>query len=512
MHPRGMLLPGVAGIMAVLSGCAPLSAERAYSVQPVQTQPATRPVADSAKPTLPVLNEESTLEDYLAYAALNNAGLQAAFNRWKAALERVPQVRALPDPKFTYAYFIQEVETRVGPQQQKLRLAQTFPWFGKLQLRGDVAMEEANAARQRYEAEKLKLFYRVKDVYYEYYYLGRAIAVVRANRDLMKYLEAVARTRYKAGATGHPDVIRAQVELGKLDDQLRTLMDLREPIVARLNAALNRPVGADLPWPKAAPEEQIEATDEQILSWLRASSPELKALEYQIAKQRHAIELAKKDYFPDITLAVEYTDIGTIARKEGQGLRAPFAQRSAVRLGQGMGDALDAINVARSFLPGDRPGEAGRDAWVVSATLNVPIWYEKYRAGECEARARHLAALRSWTDRARLLSSRIKQVLYEFRDAARKIDLYKDTLIPKAKQTLKATEAAFRAGQATFLDLVDAERVLLEFELSYERALANHAQRLAELEMLVGRELPRRQEASVPEDGRTRAEAQARSR
>ncbi|MDD3605166.1 MAG: hypothetical protein PHD86_08265, partial [Kiritimatiellae bacterium] len=75
------------------------------------------------------------LRDYLAAAARNNPELEAAFNRWKAELERIPQVRALPDPRFNYAYFVEEVETRVGPQKQRLGLSQVFPWFGTLKLR-----------------------------------------------------------------------------------------------------------------------------------------------------------------------------------------------------------------------------------------------------------------------------------------------------------------------------------------------------------------------------------------
>ena len=113
-------------------------------------------------PALPVLDESAGLDRFLAYAALNNPGLEAAFNQWKAAVERVPQVRALPDPRFTYRYFIREVETRVGPQKQAFGLTQTFPWFGKLALRGDVAAEAARAAQQRYENEKLRLFYEVR--------------------------------------------------------------------------------------------------------------------------------------------------------------------------------------------------------------------------------------------------------------------------------------------------------------------------------------------------------------
>ncbi len=204
------------------------------------------------------LTEKSALADYLAYAALNNPGLEASFNRWKAAVERVPQVRSLPDPRFTYQYYIREVETRVGAMRQSFTLAQMFPWFGKLALRGDAATEAARAQQQVYEGAKLKLFYQVTDAYYEYYYLRQAIGVVEENIGLVKNAEAVARARFKVGAARHPDVIRAQVELGKLEDRLETLQDLRVPVVARLNAALNRPPAAPLPWPGDIVEQQFE--------------------------------------------------------------------------------------------------------------------------------------------------------------------------------------------------------------------------------------------------------------
>ena len=163
---------------------------------------------DSTTLSLPALNEASPISDYLEYAALNNPGLEAAFNSWKAALEKVPQVRALPDPRFTYAYFVREVETRAGPQRHKFGLAQMFPWFGKLDLKGDVALEAANAVRQQYEAAKLKLFFEVKDAYYEYYYLARAISVTEEHMQLVSYMESVARTGYRAGAVPYGSVIK----------------------------------------------------------------------------------------------------------------------------------------------------------------------------------------------------------------------------------------------------------------------------------------------------------------
>lgn len=397
--------------------------------------------------------ENATIDDYLAYAAIHNPGLEAMFDHWKAALERIPQVRSLPDPRFNYRYFIENVETRVGPQRQSFGLSQVFPWFGKLDLRGGVAVEAARAAQSRYEAEKLNLFFKVKKTYYEYYYLARAIAVVRENLELVKYLEEVARTRFKVAEGGHPDVIRAQVELGKLDDRRRTLEDLRGPMVARLNVLLNRPTQAPLPWPKRIAEEPVAVDDQQLFDWLGKHNPQLAALQHQIAQQRERIRLARKDYYPDLTVGVAYIDTG--------GAIAPGVP------------------------------DSGNDPISAGISINLPLWHEKYDAGVREGLARFGAATKERVDRTNMLKADLKTAIYYFHDAKRKINLYRDTLVPKAKQSIKATEAAFRGGTAGFTDLIDAERVLLEFQLAFERALTDRGNRLAEIEMLVGRELTR---------------------
>ena len=402
-------------------------------------------------PRLPELNESSGLSDYLEYAALNNPGLEAAFNRWRAALERVPQVKAMPDPRFTYLYYIQEVETRVGPQEQGFGIAQTFPWFGKLELRGDVAGEMANAARKRYDAAKLKLFFEVKDAYYEYYYLTKSVAVTKENIALIKHLESVARSRYKAAIAAHPDVIRAQVEMGKLEDRYQTLLDLRQPVVARLNAALNRPVEVDIPRPNDISIEDVNAVDKDLIAELAAENPELKALDFEMDSKRRAIDLAKKDYHPDINLGLNFID----------------TDRSSV----------------------GSPSGNGKDPVIAMVSLNLPIWREKYDAGVREAKARYFAARQDRAEKTNSLSSQLKLALYRFRDAERKIDLYGNALLPKAQESLKVTESSFRAANGSFTDLIDAQRVLLEFALAYERALADYAQGLAKVEMLVGRDI-----------------------
>ena len=400
---------------------------------------------------LPVLDEESSLPDYLQYAALNNAGLEAAFKRWKAALERVPQVKSLPDPRFNYTYFIEEVETRVGPQRQKFGLMQMLPWFGKLRLRGDGASEAAAATGQVYEKTKLHLFYRVKAAYHEYWYLAQAVAVTKEHLKLVTNLEAVARTRFKAGAAPNSAVIQAQVELGKLDDRLRTLEALRVPIVARLNAALNRPTHLPLPWPRSLPEFAASFTDEQALQWLAEGNPDLRRLDNLVAKEEVGIKLARQNYYPDITLGVDYVDTD------------------------------DALN------PG--MADSGKDPVMAMVSVNLPIWYGKYRAAEREAGLRKAAAEEDRDDTGKRLEADLQLALYHFRDAERKIDLYGDTLVPKAEQSLKVARQGFEAGSTSFISLIDAQRLLLEFQLAHQRAQSDRGRRLAEIEMLAGREI-----------------------
>ncbi len=434
-----------------MSGCGRQAAEPPLSGASSDYRGLVSPTEGLSVRELPSLDEKSQLPDYLAYAALNNPGLEAAFNRWKASLERVPQVRALPDPRFTYRYFIEQVETRVGAQRQAFELAQTFPWFGKLKLRGYAAFEASEAERQRYKGQRLKLFREVKDAYYEYYYLWRGISVVAENLQLVQNIERVLRTRYKVAAATHPEVIRAQVELGKLDDQLRALKDLREPMVARLNATLNRAPGAPLPWPKAIQGIDVSVTDGELLAWLAQTNPEIRALDSEAARWEHVIKLAEKEYFPDVTVGLGYIDTA-------------------------------------NSTSGRHPSDDGNDPIIAMVSVNLPIWRDKLSAGVREARYRHLAAVRRKLDVTNTLSVTLKLAAYGFRDANRKIELYRDALLPKAKESLKATDASFRAGKASFTDLIDAQRILLEFELAYERALANKAQRLAELERLTGQD------------------------
>jgi cobalt-zinc-cadmium efflux system outer membrane protein len=392
------------------------------------------------------------LSGYLNQAALHNPELESAFYRWKSALEKIPQVKALPDPRFTFAYYIENIETRVGPQEARLALFQTFPWFGVLDLREDVAAQEADAAKAQYDALKVKIFYDVKNVFYEYAYLAQAIQITREDIELLKYFERVARARYSSGAVPYADVVKTQIQLGRIEDRLKTLQDLRKPLMAKLAASTNLPPDTEFPLPPAVPVMLLSMTDEELFKGLPEHSPQVKRFEYLEAREKAGIELARKEFYPDVTFGVE--DIIT-------------------------GPAL---------VPSTP--DSGKDALIASVTINIPFWWEKRRAAVREGRAKLNSTSKGAEALKRSLHSDMELALYKYRDAQRKIDLYRNTLIPKAEEALGVTLQAFQGGTRSSLDLIDAEKTLLEFELSFIRALADQAQRVAEMEWLLGKEIP----------------------
>jgi outer membrane protein TolC len=406
---------------------------------------AHRPVAERpAPPTLPTLTETSDLSDYLTYASLNNPGLEAAFHRWQAAEQQVTLMQALPDPQLKYRYFTPKMGAGADMAlRQSLGVEQTIPWPGKLITGSQMAQQEAAAEFQRFQAERVKLFGEVKQAYYEYYYLGRSIAVTEENGRLLEYLVGVARARTATGSSD-VDVLRAQVELGKLQNDLATLRDMRSARAAGLNAAMNRPVDAPLPIPQRVEAAAPTLEERRLLDRLVADNPQLRAMNSEIAARDRGVNLAAQGYLPDFMAGVEWMDM----------------------------------------VPSD--SGSAKDTWAITAGISLPIWWNKNAAAVRQAHALLRAAQLDKTQTSNRLQSDLKIAAYEYRDADRRVALYRDTLLPQSLQALKSIQASYRSGASSFTDLIDSQRTLLEFQLNYERSIADRQQRLAELEMLVG--------------------------
>jgi len=393
-----------------------------------------------------------TLQEYLRHASLNNAELKAKFEVWKASVEQIPQAKSLPDPKFTYGYFLEEVETRVGPQRQKFEIMQIFPWFGVIEARTDEAAANARAAYKRYEAKKLELFEQVKYAFYEYSYLARAIEITKQNLELVTHFEEIALSRYTTAITPHPDIIRVQIELAVLEDRLASLKELRPAITTKLNSILNREASRNLPWPKSPEYQQVSIDFSQLYAMIVKNNPDLQALDYEVEAARNSEKLAEKKSYPQLGIGVSYIDTA-------------HARASGV-------------------------DDSGKDPVIGMVSLTLPVWTDNYKAARRQAQAKLNQKIYEKTQTENTFAAEARQLLYDFEDSNRKLTLFRDVIIPKAKEMVTASESAYQAGSIDFLSLIDAQRLLLKYELFYQRSLAESAQKLAKIEMLAGTQLP----------------------
>ena len=393
-------------------------------------------------------NSFLTLKDYLRYAETHNAGLKSKQQQWIAAVEEVPQAKALPDPQIQYGYYARQSDMQMN---EMVGVMQMFPWFGKIDARTDVATKNAAAAQQTYQTARLTLFREVKEGFYEFAYLAKAVEIAIENLELLRHFEEVARTKYTAAEAGQPDVIRAQVELAKMEYVLRSLEQLRKPTVSKLNKALTLPEDTNLPWPNpGAPGEDFNAAEldyEYLVNVLRQKNPELAGLNFETMAAKSRIELAKKNFYPDIGVGVEWTEF----------------ERSG--------------------------GMSGRDSVALVFAINLPLWRDSYAASQRQAQALAAGIEQEKIDTENTLLAKAAQSYYDYNDSIRRIRLFRDTLIPKGEELLQASETAYKAGTIDFLSLIDSQRLLLDYYLSYQRALADNRQKLAELEMLAGAEL-----------------------
>lgn len=409
------------------------------------------PVAGAGDPAAVEVGADSSLADLISFAEQNSPDLRSARHLKQAADERIQQARGLPDPRLQVSVAAVPIETRLGPQQGKISFDQTIPGRGKRGQREAVASAEAETAQTEYELRRRELGFLVADAYYELYLLSRSIEITRDNRDILIYVEQVVRKAYEIGNAPYADLIRSQVEIGKLENDLRSLSHQRRTAEAHLNTLLHRDVDAPLPAPAVTDEPLTLRSADQLRDVVVDEAPEARVLDSRLVSESERVRLAEIEDRLDWNLSLSYVPIGTAA------------------------------------IP-DLP-DSGRDAVLAGVSIRLPVWGKKYRAAERESREREASIREARSEVGDRLSDRLERLLYRFENADREIRLYRDTLIPKSEQSLEASQAGLRTASVGVLDLVDTTRVLLQFQLAYERAVTERARATAELRYLFGEEV-----------------------
>ena len=396
---------------------------------------------------------ELSVEAFTDQVLARNPTLAQMVATWQAASARYPQVTSLDDPMFG----VKTAPGAWGSNQVNggymLDIAQKYPWPGKLALRGNNAQAEANAAGRDVDDIRLQLIESARNAFYEYYLVGRALAVNDEALRLLNSFKQDATAQYKAGKAPQTDINRADVEIGRERERQVTLERMREVAVARINTLMHLPTSAPLPPP---PKELQLAGGLPEVQSLQAAAlarrPDLQALADRIAAEQATLALALKDYYPDVEVMAGY-------------------------------DTLWQEKALQPF---------------VGLRTNLPVRLTKRSGAVAEAQARvaqRRAELARLTDQANF---QVLDAYARVRESERVVRLFEKEILPAADRNVKSARTAYTAGQIPFLTLIDALRNEVDLKDRYYEALSDYFRWRAALERAVGAPVPPTQPAPGP--------------
>jgi outer membrane protein, heavy metal efflux system len=420
-------------ISLLASGCRgiPTQSERQARSSLQEVSKAYRPGERQA--SLPTLSTNATLGTLLEYAMLNDPRVEAAYYDYAAAVERITTERSLPDPRLTLELDIQDVIMTIMPG-----LMTDVPWVRKLRIRADEASAESQARYFAFEAAVLQAAYDVKRPYYQLHFLNDRIRINQETLVLLGELEQNAQVQAQSGRATLQDVLRAQIEQERLRTEIENLEDSRNTLLAQLKAALGLTAAdPEPPVPHGFEPTSLQLTSEQLLASALERNPRLKQMEAEVRVAETGIRLAHQSTLPDFNFGIE-ADV-----------------------------------------------KASPAMWRPSMGVTLPIWRDKIAAEIAAAQARKSAA------RARLNAEQIQLAVefadktFMYREASRNLGLLTGSLLPKARQSFEIAHAAYSAGRTDFINLLDAERSLLEFQLAEVEARTRRELALTELSLLI---------------------------
>jgi outer membrane protein TolC len=358
--------------------------------------------------------------------------------------QRTPQVKALPDPTATLTWFVMPPQTRVGPQRAAVNLTQKLPWFGTLKLDEQATLWDAVASRATLEAAKIKVLTEARTDYHELQFLQVESRVVEEDRATLEHYAELALARYASGVGLDQAVIKIQAEITRTETRLLNLAARRATVVARLNALRDRPQATPVVVAESG-RRQTEALD---LGELRRRAldgrPEIAAADAMVEAAASRVESSKKSYSPRVVV--------------------------------GLNDEAGRLNP---------PENNGQDILGLSGGVSVPLWRSSLEAGVEEGVQNQLAAEEGRREATAAIDGELGDLVHRLPLLAEQVSLYDDVLIVQASQSLRSAESAYASGIANALDLLDAERVLLQVRIAAARVRSDLDVAFARLEGVI---------------------------
>lgn len=403
----------------------------------------------------------STLPAMVEYAYQHNPAIEAARQGWRAAVQRVRVVTALPDPELSYRYLTDTVGSRTDPRNIEIIITQAVPFPGKLGKDGAAAAADVRIARLEFDRVVRDTVVQVRESFHELQYIREARRIADGNLTILSQLEALTASAYAARQATFVDVSKALSQKSQLQYDILLLQELEETEIARLNALLNR--GADTAIGPLA-QEPLRPVDIKIDDL------------YRLAEENRE-EIGQ--------------DAARVEKAEAQADRALLGYLPDFKIGLFMEDVAQSATA-------EEPNP-DNDAFGIVAGLSIPLWIDKNQGRLKEARAEVKKARAERQSTVNDTRSEIRSTYFRLRNAERLVQLYEASLLPQAATAMETAESWYRAGQGSLTDFVETQGVWYAFQLALARARADHGRTLARLEQLVGRSLdPQAMPQAIP--------------
>lgn len=393
------------------------------------------------------------LTQLVATALAENPELKASEARWKMFSNRIEQARSFEDPmlmlKIQNGIVRAPLDFGREPMTSRvIGISQQLPFWGKRALKGQIAEKEAESYKWNLEERKLELVRMVKETYYQVYYIDRSLAIVKRSVRLLDDFITLADTRYAVGQGPQQDVFKARVERSRLLEASITLAQQRVSVTAALNELLARPAATPVGTIDDVALQPVSLNAEQLFALAEENQPLLKSSRALIEKANAGLDLAKKEFFPDVAISLEYM------------------QR-------------DPVN-----------GSDGLDMYTLGLTFNLPVQRTRRQAAVAESSAEIRMASEELRSQEYRIRTGIADFLTRMEQRRQLAELYRSGIIPQARQSLESAVIGYRVGTVDFLALLNSMVTLFSYEREYHDSLADYQVNRVRLEALVGKTLP----------------------
>ena len=389
--------------------------------------------------------EGLSLKDLIEEALRNNPELGASQAGVQAAGHKIPQAGSLPDPMVMVGYQNEGYNTyNLGDSpdaQWMVSVSQMFPFYGKRELKAEMAGRDAESVKNGYRTLRLKTITKVKELYNDLFLAYKNQDLLQDKGGLLRQVEEAALARYASGMAPQQEVVMAQTEKYMLLERQEMADQKIQATEGMLNAAVGRDVRSPLGRPvEVSPTPYLLSLDD-LLRLAKDHSTELKARAQMVQGTEAKIKMAQKEYYPDFTLG------------------ANLFKRSG----------------------------AYEDMWSLTAAVNIPLFFrDKQRQGVLEAEAAKRQAQKELQATEIMLASSLRENYSMIRSADKLMRLYQEGLLPKARQDIQLSLSGYVTGKVEAITVISRLKTLLDIELLYWSQLVEREKAIARLEPLTG--------------------------